>query len=327
MADNLCVDVEAAAGVDDLLCVFGRNVNFQTVTHVEYLVHLGPVGSALFLDGTEQGRNGEHVVLYHAAVVIDEMQHFGLRASGTVDHAVDLGTHEIQQFLDNGRISAGGGKYQFAGSNGSTFYGIIEFVASAVHQFFGHGVVVGLGVLLCKIFAKDVMACAGQSVAAHTAVVLLFIGGLSAAAESHNDIAGANVGVVNDIAALHTAGYSAVHNDGAYQVAHIGGLAASAIDADAHASHFFHQLVGSVDDGADNLTGNEHLVAADGAADKDVVHRTHAEQVIGVHDERVLCDAFPYVQVAGFLPVGIGQTGLCAGAVGMHDIAIFGISA
>jgi hypothetical protein len=39
--------------------------------------------------------------------------------------------------------------------------------------------------------------------------------------------------------------------------------------------------------------GNQHLVAPDGGADEDVVDRSHAEEVVGVHDERVLGDALP----------------------------------
>ena len=49
MSDNLCVDVEAAAYIDNRLCHLGRNINLHAVTHVEHLVHLFPVGAAFFL--------------------------------------------------------------------------------------------------------------------------------------------------------------------------------------------------------------------------------------------------------------------------------------
>lgn len=82
------------------------------------------------------------------------------------------------------------------------------------------------------------------------------------------------------------------------------------------------QFVCSVDDGRDDLAGYEHLVAADGRRHEDVVHGTHAEQVVGVHDDGVLRDAFPYAQITGLFPVHVGQRRLRAGAVGMHDVAV-----
>ena len=41
---NLGIDVEALADGDDLLSYLWANVDFHAVTHVEYLVHLLPVG-------------------------------------------------------------------------------------------------------------------------------------------------------------------------------------------------------------------------------------------------------------------------------------------
>ena len=62
-AHNLRIDAKVLADFDDALCLVGREVDFHTVTHVEHLVHLGPVGVALFVNGLEEGRHGEHVIL------------------------------------------------------------------------------------------------------------------------------------------------------------------------------------------------------------------------------------------------------------------------
>ena len=77
---DLCVDAEALANLDDALCLVGREVDLHAVTHVEHLVHLGPVGMALLVDGLEEGRHGEHVVLDDVQVV-DEVQDLCLRTT------------------------------------------------------------------------------------------------------------------------------------------------------------------------------------------------------------------------------------------------------
>ena len=77
-ADDLCVDTEALRDLDYLLSVFRREVNLETMTHVEYLVHLRPVCSTLLVDGLEERRYREEIVLDHADVVTYEMEDLGL---------------------------------------------------------------------------------------------------------------------------------------------------------------------------------------------------------------------------------------------------------
>ena len=67
--DDLCIDIEAARDGDNLFGNCGTNVDLHTMTAVEHLVHLFPVGLALLLNQLEKRRNGEHVVLDDAAVV------------------------------------------------------------------------------------------------------------------------------------------------------------------------------------------------------------------------------------------------------------------
>ena len=103
-----------------------------------------------------------------------------------------------------------------------------------------------------------------------------------------------DIGIVDDIAALHAAGDGRVHDDGAYQVAHIGCLTTCGIDADSHLTQLSQEFVGAVDDGGDDLTGNEFLVASDGRTHQDVVNGSYAEQVVGIHHDSILSDTLPY---------------------------------
>jgi hypothetical protein len=70
---NLGIDVKALRKGDDLLGNLRTNINLHSVTHVEHLIHLFPVGARTFVDGTEEWGHGEHVVLDDLAVVVDEV--------------------------------------------------------------------------------------------------------------------------------------------------------------------------------------------------------------------------------------------------------------
>ena len=109
--------------------------------------------------------------------------------------------------------------------------------------------VVGLRVFLCEVFAEHVVAGRGKSVAAHAAVVFVLVCGLSEAGEADDDVAGADVGVVDNVTALHAASDGAIDDNGADEVAHVGRLAACAVDADAHLAQLGHELIRAVDDG------------------------------------------------------------------------------
>ena len=65
-------------------------ISFQSVPHVEYLIHLLPVGLAFFLDNAEQGWHVEHVVLDDVHL-IGEMQHLGLGTAAAMHHAMNMG--------------------------------------------------------------------------------------------------------------------------------------------------------------------------------------------------------------------------------------------
>ena len=112
-AYNLSVYAKALAYFNYLLGMFGAQIYLETVTHVEHLVHLAPVGAALLLDGLEQWGHREQVVLDYSFVLY-KVHYFGLCTSRAVYHTVYLRAKCIEQFLYDGSIGACGRQYQFA---------------------------------------------------------------------------------------------------------------------------------------------------------------------------------------------------------------------
>ncbi len=187
--------------------------------------------------------------------------------------------------------------------------------------------VVALRIVLCEILGEYIVAGRSQTVATHTAVVLLLVSSLTSRRKTYDHITRADVGIVDDVAALHAAGYGRVNDDGTNQVAYIGSLAAGRIDADTHLAHLVEQVVGTVDDSRDHLARDEHLVTADGRADEDVIYCAHAEQVVCIHHDSILSDTLPYREVASLLPVHICQARLGTCTVGMHNVAVLWVTA
>ena len=93
----------------------------------------------------------------------------------------------------------------------------------------------------------------------------MLIGGLTGGAKSYDDIAGANVGIVDDILAFHSARDGRVDDDGTYQVTDICSFTTRGPDADTHAAQFSKQFVGAIDNSTDNFTWDQHFVATNGA--------------------------------------------------------------
>lgn len=112
-AYDLSGNAEAFAYADNFVGMFGAEVYLHTVAHVEHFVHLGPVGAAFALDEVKEGRDWEHVVLYDK-LVLYKMHHFGLCAAAAVNHAVDFGTHYLQNLFDDRSISACGREHELA---------------------------------------------------------------------------------------------------------------------------------------------------------------------------------------------------------------------
>ena len=104
---DLCIDTEALRDCDDLLGMLRREIDLKTVTHVEHLVHLGPVGTALLVDCPEERRYREEIVLDDADVVAYEMQDLGLSTARAVYHSMNLRTQGVKQLLHHRSVCAG----------------------------------------------------------------------------------------------------------------------------------------------------------------------------------------------------------------------------
>ena len=256
MTDNLRVNVETPGYIDHLLGVFRAEVDFQTVSHIEYFVHFRPVCSALLGNSPEKRRDGEHIVFYNLAVLAYEMKNLGLRTACAVYHTVDMGAQFVQKTLYNRGVGPGGRENQFSCIERRAAHAVRKFEFSAVNKFVGDGFVIAFRVFLRQIFGKYIVPCAGQAVAAHASVVFFLVGSLSAGGQSHDDISRSDIGIVDDIASFQTAGNGGVHHDGAYQIAQIGGLTACRIDTDSHVAHLLQQFVSTIDDGGDDLSRN-----------------------------------------------------------------------
>ncbi len=115
MTHNLGIDVEALADGDDLLGYLWANVDFHAVTHIEYLIHLLPVGLRAVVDSLEEWRYWEHVVLHYLAVLAYEVQNLGLGTTCAVNHTVNLWAKLIQNLLDYWSIGTGRREYQLTG--------------------------------------------------------------------------------------------------------------------------------------------------------------------------------------------------------------------
>ena len=323
VADDLGVDVEAAGDVDDALCGVGVGVYLHAVAHVEDFVHFFPVGAALVVNHTEEWRDGEEVV-FDDVEVVDEVEDLGLRAAAAVYHAADGGTVLVEDAADDGGVGASGGEDHLAGIDPGDFGGVGEAAAAAVDYLGGQVVVEGHGIVLGVEFGEDIVSGGGEAVAAHATVVGSLVGGLTVGGEADDDVAGMDVGIVDNVGTAHACGDGGVDDDGAHEVADVGGLATGEVDADAEVAHLLQELFGAVDDGTDDFAGDEVLVASDGGGKEYVVDGTDAEEVVEVHDDGVDGNAFPDGEVAGFPPVEVGEGGLGAGPVGVHDVAVVG---
>ena len=166
----------------------------------------------------------------------------------------------------------------------------------------------------------------GQTVAAHAAVVLVFVGSLSERGETYDRAAGSDMRVIDHVASAQSGRDGAVDDDRAHQIAHVGRLAARRAYLETLIAHLLKELFRAVDDGRDDLAGDQVLVAPDRRRQQYVSGHADAQQVVGVHHDRVLSDAFPYRCVARLAPVGVGERRLGSRSVGVHDEACLRIA-
>ena len=127
------------------------------MSHVEHLVHLLPVGAALIVNCSEKRWDGEHVVLDDTAVVANKVKNLCLSSTCAVYHSMDVAAHLVEYLLDDRSISASGGEDKLACIDGSTINRLVESVGTAIYQFVGHGMIIGLGIFLGKIFRENIV--------------------------------------------------------------------------------------------------------------------------------------------------------------------------
>ena len=259
--------------------------------------------------------------------VSHKVHDFGLCAARAVNHAVDIATVTVQDGLHHRCICTRGRKHQTSGIHRRSLHRLGERAVAAIHHFGRQSVVVGFGEFGGQFLAEHVVACRGEAVASHAAVVALLICRLAVGGEAYDNIAGGDAGVVDHIGTSHAACHCAVHDYGAHQVAHVGGLATGSVHAHSEVAQLGGELFGAFDNCCYHLAGNQTLVASDGRREQDAVGGAHAQEVVDVHYHGVLGDAFPHAQVAGTAPVHICQRALCARAVGVHDVAHSGVGA
>ena len=118
-------------------------------------------------------------------------------------HSVNFWTKLVQKLLDNRCIGTSGREHKLSCINWATFHGIFKLVLSTINQFFRHCMVIALRITFCQIFCKHIMPGAGQSIAAHASIILLFISSLSCRTKTNDYISRAYIGIVYDITSLH----------------------------------------------------------------------------------------------------------------------------
>src|SRR5690606_24060015 len=151
-----------------------------------------------------------------------------------------------------------------------------------------------------------------------SSIVMRFVGGLSKTGESDDNNACTNAGVVDDILSVHSANHGAVDDDGANHITHIGGFATGAGDVQSIVPEQVEKSFRPLDDRGDHFAGDVILVSANGRRQQNILCCTDTEQVVHIHDDCILCDAFPYGQIACLLPVDVRERRFGSGAVGMH---------
>mmetsp|Transcript_36896 Transcript_36896/g.86483 ORF Transcript_36896/g.86483 Transcript_36896/m.86483 type:complete len:202 (-) Transcript_36896:898-1503(-) len=159
----------------------------------------------------------------------------------------------------------------------------------------------------------------GKAIASHAAVVLCLVCGLTARSQANDDTASRNPAIVNDLSHRHSCRHRRIHNDGPHQVTNVSCLSTCERKAHTVPCELIDKLLGARDDRLDHLPWDQVLVSSDCARQQNVVCCPNAQEVIKIHDDRILRNALPNAEVASLLPVHVRQRRLCASSISMHD--------
>jgi len=96
---------------------------------------------------------------------------------------------------------------------------------------------------------------------------------------------------------------------------------------DAVFTHVRAKLFGAFDEGFDDFAGDEVFVSSDGRRQHEWTGYARAEQIVGVHHNRILGNSFPNGEVACFAPIEVSEAAFGACAIGVHDVTIVGVIA
>ena len=66
------------------------------------------------------------------------------------------------------------------------------------------------------------------------------------------------------------------------------------MDLDAVLGHILAEFFGAFDDGGDDFAGNIAFIAADGAGKQEGSGYAGTNEIVGIHDDGILGNAFPY---------------------------------
>lgn len=204
--------------------MFLREIDFEAVPHVEDLVHFAPGRLRFLLDEREKRRGGEEIV-FDDAQAGSEFHHFGLAAAGAMDHAVEVWPQLREELFYHRQIGAGRGEEQLAYVDAGHGRGFAEAATAAIDKLLVGAGVVAFGVAGGVVVAEHVVAGRGEAVAAHAAVVAVFVGSLPKGGEGHEHIAGAEC-IFDDVLSAHARKSRVTHIYGAYYIAHVGSFAA-----------------------------------------------------------------------------------------------------
>ena len=192
-------------------------------------------------------------------------------------HTMNARTEFIKQTLHYRGIRSSRTQHEFSCINGCTIHFVLQTESPAIDKFFRNSMVVALGIFLSQILSKNIMTSTRQTIRAHSAIIFFLVSGLPTTAQTYNNVAWTNIGIVDNIAALHSTRYRTVHNYRTNQVAHISRFTSGSINTYAHITHLLEKFVSTIYNSTYYLARNEHLVATNRTGNKYIVYRAHTE--------------------------------------------------
>ena len=319
--DDLCGNAEGFAVCDDAPGCIGIAVDLHAVPHVVDAEHLLVARAAGRLNGLEDRGDGEEVVLdvVHPSA---EANALGLAATRAVDHAMDAFAGFGEKFLDNGRVGASRTQQGLAHRHVRVGEQVVHLVRAAIEVLLIGREVDGFRVFLQVVGAEQVMPGTGQAIAADAGVCKSLVIGLAGGGETDDGEAGLDVGVIDDIGAIHDDDGAGIDGDGACQVADIGRFAPAAVDADPVFTECSEEVFGARNQLAECFARDSAGVPINRAGNEDAIDCADAEQVVNIHDEAVLRRFAEGAGIASLTVVQVGESALRAGAVGVDNVTL-----